>query len=98
MKSWILMTTLPDEIRTLPNLLEGDDERDSTYQGFVTMIISLIYLNAGVLQEGAYRFDWLLTLRSRISKPIFKIPFNRGDHSIDADRKITQYNGETRIY
>jgi hypothetical protein len=51
------MTTLPDEIRALPDLLEADDERDSTFQGFVTMIISLIYLNAGVLQEGAYCFD-----------------------------------------
>ena len=52
MKSWVLMTTLPSEIRALPDLLDGADERDTTYQGFVTMIISLIYLNAGVLQEG----------------------------------------------
>ena len=46
------MTTLPSEIRALPDLLDGADEKDATYQGFVTMIVSLIYLNAGVLPAG----------------------------------------------
>ena len=58
------MTTLPAEIRALPDLLEGDNEKDRTYQGFVTMIVSLIYLNAGVLQEGRYRLGSLLNLES----------------------------------
>jgi melanoma-associated antigen len=64
MKSWVLMTTLPSEIRALPDLLDGADERDTTYQGFVTMIVSLIYLNAGVLQEGTFSLVPRLSLES----------------------------------
>lgn len=64
MKSWVLMTTLPAEIRVLPDLLDGADEKDATYQGFVTTIVSLIYLNAGVLQEGITHLDTRLTSES----------------------------------
>jgi melanoma-associated antigen len=64
MKSWVLMTTLPAEIRALPDLLDGADERDAMYQGFVTTIVSLIYLNSGVLQEGSLTFNSQLSLES----------------------------------
>ena len=52
MKSWVLTSILPNAIRSLPKLLDPDDQKDAIYQGLVTLIISLIYLNAGVLQEG----------------------------------------------
>jgi hypothetical protein len=46
------MSTLPDEIRLLPDLLDPHDNNDAVYQGLVTVILSLVYLNAGILQEG----------------------------------------------
>jgi len=64
MKSWVLMTTLPAEIRALADLLDGADERDAMYQGFVTTIVSLIYLNSGVLQEGSLTLNSQLSLES----------------------------------
>lgn len=53
-KSWILTSTLPDHIRTLPNVLDpGDDTNDTVYEGIVTVIVTLVYLNGGILSEGA---------------------------------------------
>lgn len=52
MKSWILTSTLPHEIRMLPDILDMDDENDAIYQGMVSAIVSLIYLNNGILPEG----------------------------------------------
>jgi hypothetical protein len=46
------MSTLPDAVREIEGLLEGDDDNGAAYQGLVTTIVSLVYLNAGILQEG----------------------------------------------
>ena len=52
MKSWILTSTLPDEIRLLPDILNPSDPFDATYQGIVVVIVSLIYVHGGILPEG----------------------------------------------
>jgi melanoma-associated antigen len=50
-KSWIMKSTFPDHIATLPSL-QSENEPDAIYQGLVAVIVSLIYLNNGVLAEG----------------------------------------------
>jgi hypothetical protein len=52
MKSWILTSILPDEIRNLPDITKNDDQNNTIYQGIVTVIVSLVQLNNGILQEG----------------------------------------------
>lgn len=59
MKQWILMSTLPDYIRALPNIVDRDDQNGATYQGLLTVIVALIHLNNGVLPEGDSRGDWI---------------------------------------
>ena len=59
MKQWILMSTLPDYIRALPNIVDRDDQNGATYQGLLTVIVALIHLNNGVLPEGDSRRDWI---------------------------------------
>jgi hypothetical protein len=43
---------LPDEIRNIPELVNGADQNDAVYQGMVAAIVSLVFLNNGVLPEG----------------------------------------------
>jgi melanoma-associated antigen len=51
-KSWILTSTLSDEIRRASDHMNSEDQNDAIYQGLVAVIVSLIYLNNGILQEG----------------------------------------------
>ena len=68
-KAWFLMSTLPDAIREIEGLLEGCDENVAAYQGLVTTIVSLVYLNAGILQEGT----WIINVIDvRIVESVFE--------------------------
>ena len=49
---WILTSTLSEDIRGLPDMVDANDQNDATYQGLVAVIVSLIYLSNGVLPEG----------------------------------------------
>ena len=51
-KSWILTSTLSDEIRRASDHTNSEDQNEAIYQGLVAVIVSLIYLNNGILQEG----------------------------------------------
>ena len=51
-KSWILTSTLSDEIRRASDHMNSEDQNEAIYQGLVAVIVSLIYLNNGILQEG----------------------------------------------
>lgn len=55
-KQYILTSTLGDVFRQLPALAEPEDEADLTYQGLVAMIVSLIYVNNGILPEGLLQY------------------------------------------
>jgi hypothetical protein len=68
-KAWFLLSTLPDTIREIEGLLEGSDDNGAAYQGLVTTIVSLVYLNAGSLQEGT----WLINMIDvRIVESVFE--------------------------
>ena len=54
MKSWILASTLPDDLRAITNLANEDDTNDATYQGLVAAVVSLILLTNGILPEGIH--------------------------------------------
>lgn len=49
---WILTSTLSEDVRGLPDMVETNDQNDATYQGLLTVIVSLIYLSNGMLPEG----------------------------------------------
>lgn len=51
-KSWILTSTLSDDIRHVSDHRDPEDENNAIYQGIVAVIVSLIYLNNGIIQEG----------------------------------------------
>jgi len=51
-KMWILTSTLSEDVRGLPDMVETNDQNDATYQGLLTVIVSLIYLSNGMLPEG----------------------------------------------
>ena len=49
---WILTSTLSEDIRGLPDIVDTNDQNDAVYQGLITVIVSLIYLSNGMLPEG----------------------------------------------
>jgi hypothetical protein len=49
---WILTSTLSEDIRGLPDIVDINDQNDAVYQGLITVIVSLIYLSNGTLPEG----------------------------------------------
>lgn len=55
-KSWILVSTLPEKYKTDPRIVTpanagGSKEAEASYTALYTFIISVIYLNNGVLPE-----------------------------------------------
>jgi len=51
-KQYILTSTLDAAFRQLPVLAEPEDDTDLKYQGLIAMIVSLIYVNNGILPQG----------------------------------------------
>ena len=80
-KSWILTSVLSDEIRRASDHMNSEDQNDAIYQGLVAVIVSLIYLNNGILQEGIPIA--LTKLINRINESIFEVFINRRQHPID---------------
>ena len=77
-------------------MVNTNDQNDTIYQGMLTVIVSLIYLNNGMLPEGAYGTWQKLTIR--IFDSIFEESGNQRVHSVDVNRQTLGYNGKTGIY
>jgi hypothetical protein len=70
MKMWILTSTLSEDIRGLPDIVDINDQNDAIYQGLISVIVSLIYLSNGTLPEGVRVSK--MNVDSRIFEAIFE--------------------------
>jgi len=77
-RAYILKSTLSDELLAIPDILHVNDEKDSIYQGIVTIIVALIYLNGGVLAEGSC-IRFIIDLR--VTEQIPTLSIYRRKHS-----------------
>lgn len=93
---WILTSTLSEDVRGLPDMVETNDQNDAIYQGLLTVIISLIYLSNGMLPEGAR--NPLQELTFRIVDSIFETSRNPRVYAIDVYRETLGYNGKARLH
>jgi hypothetical protein len=89
------MSTLPDDIRKIDGLLDREDGSDAIYQGLVTTIVSLIYLNAGILQEGT-RLNVIID--GRIVESVSQTFIYRRDNSTHDQGRVVENNDETRVH
>lgn len=93
---WILTSTLSEDVRGLPDMVETNDQNDAIYQGLLTVIVSLIYLSNGMLPEGAR--NPLQELTFRIFDSIFETSRNPRVYAIDVHRETLSYNGKARLH
>jgi hypothetical protein len=89
------MSTLSNNIRKIEGLLDREDGSDAIYQGLVTTIVSLVYLNAGILQEGT-RLN--IVIDGRIIESVFEKFIHRRDNFTHDEGRATENNDKARLY